>query len=765
MGKPSQSVQLSRGKIEAVEQIIRNAHGDGRTMLFEFEVYEILRIIGGNVPVYRLLRDEREITPEILAAFASDRIVLKGVVRDIAHKQKAGAVKIVYKDLDFLKFNFSRMRDHLVNGGHRFEGILLVEFIDYSQELGNEIMLSFRESEAFGPVLSFTKGGSDAEHFARNFSSPNLVLAPIDRRWSEALFTSSKIHEKYIEEGKDDYVRKIIAAGLGFSRLSMSFSSFFVSSSEFVFKEFEVNPFVFDPYGKFIALDGYAVFKPRSEFEDYENDYPSPSTLSSFFHPNGIAIAGVSGKNPDSPGNIIAANLLRSGRRDIYCVNPKGGTFVNDTGHATIYRSATEIKKNIDLVIVAVPASRTLMVIRDFAKRGVKAVILISGGFSEAGQHLAVETEILRIARENGIRVMGPNCLGIIYNGSENDSDLNTFFIPENKFSENTGSNRSVAVLSQSGGLGLTEIHNLRHAISPKVIVSYGNQLDVDPSDLIDYLGRDSDIDVIGCYIEGFKAGAGARFFRSGCKCPKPVIVYKAGRTRAGKMATESHTASIAGEYVVAKAAMKQAGLVVADTMIDHTEFIKTFALLNNFKVGGNRVAIIANAGYEKTYGADNLRSLAVADFERATEKRLRQILPSLVTVEPLLDLTPMADDAMYEQCIDTILADKYVDALMISIVPHSALIHTTDSEIVANVDNVAARIVELVPKHKKPVVVSVCVSPGADAVYNKLSQILDQGGVPTFLTANRAMLCLNEFIRYHMIRQKGDLKEWLKED
>jgi acyl-CoA synthetase (NDP forming) len=229
-------------------------------------------------------------------------------------------------------------------------------------------------------------------------------------------------------------------------------------------------------------------------------------------------------------------------------------------------------------------------------------------------------------------------------------------------------------------------------------------------------------------------------------------------------MATESHTASIAGEYVVAKAAMKQAGLVVADTMIDHTEFIKTFALLNDYNVTGNRVAIIANAGYEKTYGADNLRGLEVAEFEQKTREQLQEILPGFVTVEPLLDLTPMADDAMYEQCIDIILADKNVDALMVSIVPHSAVIHTTDNEIAENARNVAARIVDLVHKHQKPAVVSVCVSAGADAVYNKISQILDQRGVPTFLTANRAMLCLNEFVRYHMIRQNGDLKEWLKE-
>ncbi len=435
-----------------------------------------------------------------------------------------------------------------------------------------------------------------------------------------------------------------------------------------------------------------------------------------------------------------------------------------DGTEVTMYVSPSKIENNTDLGIIAVPAGQVLHVMEEFVEKGVKAVILIPGGFSETGQNLEIEQDIIDIAKSNNIRMMGPNCLGVIYNGDDEDSDINTFFIPERKFTKNTGTNRSVAVLSQSGALGLTEIHNLRHALSPKVIVSYGNQIDVDPSDLIDYLGQDEDIDVIGCYIEGFKPGAGARFFKSGCRCPKPVIVYKAGRTQAGRQATESHTASIAGEYVVAKAAMKQAGLVVADTMMDHTEFIKTFALLNGFKVNGNRIAVIANAGYEKAYAADNLRMLQVAELSDTTKDRLKAILPLFVSAEPLLDLTPMADDEMYEQCIDIILGDENVDALMISIVPHSVVIHTTDNEIAANAKNVAARIVRLVHKHKKPVVVSICVSPGPDAVYNKIGSIMEQGGVPTFLTANRAMLCLNEFIRYHMIREDGDMGEWLKD-
>nr|MCU0558102.1 CoA-binding protein [Desulfobacterales bacterium] len=397
------------------------------------------------------------------------------------------------------------------------------------------------------------------------------------------------------------------------------------------------------------------------------------------------------------------------------------------------------------------------------AQKGVRAVILIPGGFSETRKNIAIEAELLAIARQNGIRIIGPNCLGIVYSGDGDSPGLNTFFVPEEKFRLNLANEKNVAILSQSGALGITEIYNLRHAISPKVIVSYGNQLDVDPADLIAYLEGDPAVDVIGCYIEGFKRGGGRKFFNTAARCTKPVIVYKAGRTAAGRRATESHTASIAGEYAVAKAAMKQAGLIVTDTMLDHGDFIKTFALLNDFEVRGNRLAIVANAGYEKTYAADNLGGLVVAELEPESVARLREILPPLVAAEPLLDLTPMAGEDVYERCIDTLLGSDAVDALFVSIVPHSIVIHTTDDEIDRHRENIAARIVRLVHRHRKPTVVSVNVVSGADAVYNKFGQILDAGGIPTFLTAQRAMVCLNAFIRYRRTRASGALGEWLK--
>jgi len=753
---------LANNFINGVEDILKCAHNEGRSRLFEHEVYEILSLMGIKTPVHIFVSHPEEITSRNLSIFSTNRVVLKVVSKDIAHKQRAGGVSVVYKDLGFVRYSFIKMKSFFEEKGHRIEGILITEFIDYSKDLGNEILLGFRESKAFGPVISFSKGGTDAEHFAKNFSAPNLILAPINREWAQALQASTRIQKKYMDEGKENYISRIVETEVKFSNLGVSFSNFFPGESRFVIKEFEINPFVFDYEGNFIAIDGFATFKER-EKNGIDLELKSKETMKPFFEPEGIAIVGISRSDNTKAGNIILENLIELGRRDIYGVNIKGGELSIEGEKFPLYRTVNNIPVKIDLAIITVPAEATLSAVEDCVKKRVKAIILITGGFSEIGKDRGVEERILKLVRKNEIRLIGPNCLGIVYAGEGENKGINTFFIPEEKFRINLEKEKNVAILSQSGALGITEIYNLRNAISPKVIVSYGNQLDVDPSDLVQYFEDDKMVDVIGLYIEGFKKGAGRRFFNVTANSKKPIIVYKAGRTEAGMKAAQSHTASIAGEYAVAKAAMKQAGLVVTDNMIDHGDFIKTFALLHDFKVSGNRVAVIANAGYEKTYAADNLGELELAELDNKTIEELRRIIPPYVNPDSLLDLTAMASDELFQKCIEIFLRCKGVDALCISIVPQAILLHTTDQEIDQYKQNVAVRIVETVHRYKKPVVVSVNVVSGADAAYNKFGQLMDSGGVPTFLTAERAMVCLNEFIKYRLVREQHLISEWLR--
>ena len=510
-----------------IDNILTRALGDNRNVLFENEVYEILEEIEIETPRYVMIRDVKDITKNMLSIFGTEKVVLKIVSKDISHKQKSGGVKVVYKDLEFVQYSFRKMMSLFENEGYTLHGILIVEYVEYSKDLGNEILLGFRDSEAFGPVISFSKGGTDAEHFAKNFSPPNLILAPIDRKWVQALLESTKIQEKYIAEGNTDYITKIVMAGVKFSALAANFSNLLETESQFIFKEFEVNPFVFNPEGHFIAIDGFACFEEKDQAH-LTADVKPKETLSFFFEPNGIAIVGISAHDKTKAGNVIAQNLLKMERNDIYCININGGTVSISGKTFDLHKSVCGIDNRIDLAIITVPAEGTIPVVEDCAKKGVKAIILIPGGFSEISKNREVEEKIKRICEEHDIRVMGPNCLGIVYADEKRGNGINTFFIPEEKFKINLEKDKNVAIISQSGGLGITEIHNLRNAISPKVIVSYGNQLDVDACDLAHYFEDDPAVDVIGFYIEGFKKGAGRKFFNITSQCKKPIIVYKA---------------------------------------------------------------------------------------------------------------------------------------------------------------------------------------------------------------------------------------------
>jgi acyl-CoA synthetase (NDP forming) len=199
------------------------------------------------------------------------------------------------------------------------------------------------------------------------------------------------------------------------------------------------------------------------------------------------------------------------------------------------------------------------------------------------------------------------------------------------------------------------------------------------------------------------------------------------------------------GDYEVAKAAFDQAGVITADSLLDHADLVKTFALLGKKNIRGNRVSAVVNAGFESTYAADNLRGLHLPHFAPYTVEALRKILPPFVAVQPFLDLTPMGDDDLYEQCLKLLLQDENVDSLLVSMLPHTVMLHTTREEIERNRENVANRIVRQSRAFDKPIV--VCIN--ASSAYDTLVNTLEDAGVPAFPSVSRAMFCLDRLVSY----------------
>jgi acetyltransferase len=179
--------------------------------------------------------------------------------------------------------------------------------------------------------------------------------------------------------------------------------------------------------------------------------------------------------------------------------------------------------------------------------------------------------------------------------------------------------------------------------------------------------------------------------------------------------------------------------------------------------VGGRRIAVVTNAGYEKANAADNLRGLELAGLSADTEKALNEILPDFVTIEPLLDLTPMADDDVFARAVEILLQSDEVDAVCVSIVPHAGLIHTTVDEIKNFSGNIGNRLSAIAAASDKPMVVSLTAAGGGDDNYSYLIEVMESAGLPTYLSAEQAMSYLHEFIRYALIREQDLLGERMK--
>jgi len=746
------NIMLETEKIKKIDSIFSQVHMDGRNQLFEHEVYWILEIIGLRAPAYHFVTNPEQVNDEVLSKFGSSEVILKVVSKDIPHKGKVGGIKKLIKDRDFIKYMMKKMKEDISNHVSfdippKISGFLITNYVDYTAELGNELLIGIKENIAFGPVISFSKGGNDAEHFAKHYSKPNLRLVPLTREECEDLIKETKIYLKYCEQFHLDYAQKIADAIFKFNQLAFHYSNFNIDGSKFVITELEVNPFVFDREGNLVAVDGLAYFMIRDT--DYKlSTQPNLKNLEYFFKPNGIAVVGVSTSDMTKIGNIIATLLHNMNREDLYFVNVKGGEVKVNSKKYPIYKTLMDIKENIDLVIITVPARFTPTVMEECKKKKVKSVILIPGGFSEVKGETTLEEQILKIVEGTDIRIIGPNCVGVFYSPEDdNHPGLNTIFIPKEKWDLELKPKRNVALITQSGGMGISQLDKLKNALTPHVIVSYGNQLDVDTGDLMAYFEKDPQIDVIALYIEGFKPFGGREFFNAAKGIGKPIIVYKAGRTDAGSRAAASHTASMTGDYEVAKAAFLQSGCIVTEGLIDHKDLIKTWALMGGKKVRGNKVAGVVNAGFESTYAADSLGNLELAEFSAETVRKLKEIMPPFVCINTIMDLTPMAGDEVFEKSIEYILADDNVDALFLSIVPHTPQLHTTAKELKEDKENIANRIIRQNKNTDKPIVVSV----NAGSFYNTFVEILENGGIPTFTTARRAMLCLNRLISYKL--------------
>ncbi len=415
-----------------------------------------------------------------------------------------------------------------------------------------------------------------------------------------------------------------------------------------------------------------------------------PSTdpsLIPFFSPKGIAVIGAS-QNPLKLGYGLARNLVQSNYQGvIHFVNPRGGSLLG----RPMYASIAQIPDPVDLAILLIPAPAVPGALQECGERGLRAAIIASGGFRETGEEGArLEAECLQVARRFGMRLMGPNCIGLLDTHLPLDA---TFLPPPGPLPGD------VAFISHSGAICAAVIDWARgQGFGLSRLVSLGNQADVNETDVLAPVAADPFTRVLTLYLEGVSDGR--RFVEEAGRVArqKPIIALKVGRYASGRRAVTSHTGALAGQESAFNAAFRRAGVIRADTSEEMFDWARALAWCPAPK--GRAMAVLTNAGGPGVTAADALEAngLALAELSQATVSALRAILPPAASLHNPVDMLASATPEQYARCLDILLADPQVSGVLVILPPPP--MHTAGA--------VAKALIPIIHAAAKPVVIAL---------------------------------------------------------
>ncbi|MDW7773907.1 MAG: CoA-binding protein [Desulfobulbaceae bacterium] len=386
--------------------------------------------------------------------------------------------------------------------------------------------------------------------------------------------------------------------------------------------------------------------------------------LHPFFTAESLAVIGISHANENHPANVIYnKNLLRYPLR-VFPVNPQGGELQGEK----VFSALGNIKSRVDVAVIAVRAGLVQGVLQECIDMGVGGAIVISGGFAETGRH-DLQEALTRTAAAADFPIIGPNCLGLFVPGK-----MDTFFLPSERMVHPGKGN--VAVISQSGGI-LVDLLIKFHAegIGLSSAVSIGNKAYVREEHLLDYFAGDPQTGVIALYIEGFARDEGRRFVKAAEKCPKPVVVMKAGKTTGGSRAVSSHTASLAGDHRVFSDVAAQHGIREAKNELELLSFCESLSYYP--QTSASRIGIVSSSGGHGAMAVDSClaHGLKVPDFSEGEQAVLREKMSegirSIAAVGNPVDLTGSAREDDFFAATLALAAFSSIDCILLLLLPY----------------------------------------------------------------------------------------------
>jgi acyl-CoA synthetase (NDP forming) len=463
------------------------------------------------------------------------------------------------------------------------------------------------------------------------------------------------------------------------------------------------------------------------------------------FNPQSIAVIGASSDDNAEKKSWVGRLLEFGYKGKIYPINLKAATVLG----LKAYPSVKAVPEPIDYAIISIKSSLVPMALRDCITKGIKIAHIFAAGFAETGMEEGkkLQQEVVSIIKEGKIRIIGPNCMGIY-----NPVTGLTFNV---RFSREAG---SVGIVSQTGA-GMMELipHANARGVRFSKVVSYGNALDVNAPEFVEYFAQDNDTKYLFCYVEGVNDGY--RFFTAvrDCNRTKPVIVLKGGLTEGGSGAVSSHTASLAGSELVWKAFFNQTGAIQVETLDEAVEQIVAVEKLPEIK--GRRIGIVARGGGVGVVATDTCEraGLKVPALTKETRLELAKITPAEAgssirnPVEIGLGRFGVAEG--YALGLKLVADDPNIDVVMAVINPH---VYTQEGVGVKEIDQAAQVLIDSSKTLSKPLAVVVTLGDDINVIGMEMEaqQKMLKAGVPTFSTVEAAILAISKMAKYWEFRR-----------
>jgi acetate---CoA ligase (ADP-forming) len=449
-------------------------------------------------------------------------------------------------------------------------------------------------------------------------------------------------------------------------------------------------------------------------------------SLQKLFNPKSIAIVGASSEE-GKIGNVIAKNIIELGYQgEVFLVNPK----YNEIFGKKCYKNLSEIEKEVDLAIIAIPAKFVNQEIKNNADR-VKNYVVISAGFSEIGREgKAQEEELAKIAKENDLNILGPNCLG--------------FIVPKLKLNASFAGGMpeagNISFVSQSGALAVALIDAAKkEGLKFSNVISVGNKMQLGEEEMLEYLAEDPDTKVIGMYLEGIKDGKKFVEIAGNISHRKPVVILKAGKNEKTQKAISSHTGALAGDDEIVSAVFEKAGVLRANNLEEFFNLLSLISFSEN--IPSQKVAIVTNAGGAGVLTADafNGKKIKLAEISSEIKNELRKVLPAESSVENPVDLLGDATADRYKNVLEIISKIEDVGSIICLLTPQEQ----------TPVSKISGEIIKFKEKNEKLI---ATVFLGGDKVEKSISK-LKQNGIPNFNFPDLAVMALEGYYSWSEFR------------